>query len=96
MIIEKLKNLNWSDIGVRALKTFIQAFISSFTIDALFGVTTLDGFKAVLVSVLIAATASAISATWNFVANYVSEQIISEESIADTTMTEMNDESEGV
>jgi hypothetical protein len=75
MFIEKLKNLNWKDIGVRALKTFIQAFVSSFTIDAVFGVTTFDGLKSVLISILIAATASAISATWNFVTNYISEKI---------------------
>lgn len=91
MLIEKLKNLDWKDIGVRALKTFIQAFISSFAIDSFFGVTTLDGFKAVLVSILIAATASAISATWNFITNYVSEKIELIEITDDT-----NGESEGV
>ena len=96
MLIEKLKALNWSDIGVRALKTFIQAFISSFTIDAVFGVTTFDGLKAVLISILIAATASAISATWNFVTNYVSEQIIDVESLTDDIVEETHEESEEV
>lgn len=90
MFIEKLKNLNWKDIGIRALKTFIQAFVSSFTIDAVFGVTTFDGLKSVLISVLIAATASAISATWNFVTNYISEKIGMIEITDD-----IDDESEG-
>lgn len=57
---EKIK-----DIAIRALKTFIQAFLSAISVDALLGVTDLDTFKKVLVSVLIAAAAAGISAVWN-------------------------------
>lgn len=53
------------DVAIRALKTFAQAFISSISIDALFGVTDLDMLKKIGISMLIAGTAAGISAVWN-------------------------------
>ena len=53
------------DVAIRALKTFAQAFISSISIDALFGVTDLDMLKKIGISMLIAGTAAGISALWN-------------------------------
>lgn len=57
---EKIK-----DIAIRALKTFIQAFLSAISVDALLGVTDFDAFKKVLIGILIAAAAAGISAVWN-------------------------------
>lgn len=68
----KINKDKLKDIAIRALKTFIQAFLSAISVDALFGVTDLDTFKKVLVSVLIAATAAGISAVWNMVQNMLS------------------------
>lgn len=57
---EKIK-----DIAIRALKTFIQAFLSAISVDALLGVTDFDTLKKVLIGILIAAAAAGISAVWN-------------------------------
>ena len=53
------------DIAIRAAKTFIQAFLSSVSVDALLGVTDFDTLKRVGVSMLIAGTAAGICALWN-------------------------------
>lgn len=60
MTKEKIK-----DILIRALKTFVQAFLSALSVDALIGITDFDVLKKVLISILIAATAAGISAVWN-------------------------------
>ena len=61
------------DVGMRALKTFVQAFVSSIVANiALFSsVSDWDGFKAVLVSVGIPALSAGISAAWNAISNYL-------------------------
>ena len=53
------------DIVIRALKTFVQAFLSAVSVDALLGVTDFDTFKRIGVSMLIAGSAAGISAVWN-------------------------------
>ena len=63
---EKIK-----DILIRALKTFVQAFLSAVSVDALLGVTDADTLKKVLISILIAATAAGCSAVWNFVKDLI-------------------------
>jgi len=59
------------DTAVRALKTFIQAFLAAISVDSLFGVTDLDSLKKVLVTILIAAVAAGISAVWNMLRNII-------------------------
>ena len=59
------------DILIRALKTFMQAFLSAISVDALLGVTDLNTLKKVLISILIAAVAAGISAVWNFTLNLI-------------------------
>ncbi len=54
-----------TDIAERALKTFLQAFLSSVSVDVLLGVTDFDAFKKVGISMLVAALAAGISAAWN-------------------------------
>lgn len=53
------------DIIERAAKTFMQAFLSSISVDVLLGVTDFDTFRKVGVSMLVAALAAGISAVWN-------------------------------
>lgn len=53
------------DIIERAVKTFMQAFLSSISVDVLLGVTDFDTFRKVGVSMLVAALAAGISAVWN-------------------------------
>ena len=54
-----------SDIAERAAKTFMQAFLSSISVDVLLGVTDFDAFRKVGLSMLVAALAAGISAVWN-------------------------------
>lgn len=53
------------DILERAGKTFLQAFLSAISVDALLGVTDFDAFRKVGLSMLVAALAAGISAVWN-------------------------------
>lgn len=53
------------DIVIRALKTFVQAFLSAISVDSLLGVTDFDALKKIGISMLIAGTAAGISAVWN-------------------------------
>lgn len=55
------------DIAIRALKTFVQAFLSAISVDALLGVTDFDTLKKIGLSMLVAGTAAGISAVWNSV-----------------------------
>ena len=97
MFIEKIKCLDWKDIGIRALKTFIQTFLACFTIDGIFEISSAEELKSFLLSLLIAATASAVSATWNFATNYIAEQITDNDELeASMPNDETLDESEGV
>lgn len=53
------------DTAIRAAKTFLQAFLSAISVDALLGVTDFGAFKKVGLSMLVAALAAGISAVWN-------------------------------
>jgi hypothetical protein len=57
-----MKNLLTSDVTVRALKTFVQAFLATLAVSVA-TVNDVNGAKAALVGAL----AAGISATWNFV-----------------------------
>ena len=38
-IKERLLAVDWKDLSVRALKTFVQTFVSYLTIDGVFGIS---------------------------------------------------------
>ncbi len=65
-----MKNINWKDVGIRALKTFIQAFVS-IAIAQLGGIDFIEGenLQNVLIGIAISAGAAGISAVWNAVLN---------------------------
>ena len=60
---------NWKDIGIRALKTFFQAFIASVgaNLTILSEAIGNDTIKSIGVSIAIGATAAGISAVWNYI-----------------------------
>lgn len=62
------------DILIRALKTFVQAFFSAISVDALLGVTDFDAFKRIGLSMLIAGTAAGVCAVWNGALKYISSK----------------------
>lgn len=60
--------MNYKDIAIRALKTFIQAFIPVVaTAFATADITDLSNIKAIAYSALISGVAAGISAVWNVI-----------------------------
>ena len=55
------------DIIVRAMKTFIQAFVASISVDSLIIATDKDAIVRVGTSMLIAGVSAGVSEVWNFV-----------------------------
>lgn len=56
-----------NDIIIRALKTFIQAFLGAVTIDGFANITDFDGLKKVLIATAVAGVSAGISAVWNMI-----------------------------
>lgn len=58
--------INWNDVAIRALKTFVQTFISVFGQDVI-GVNLFDGTMTdvMWIGMILSAGAAAISAVWN-------------------------------
>lgn len=67
-----MRNSKWKDIGVRALKTFLQAFLASITVDT--QLFTADGD--ILRSILLSATAAGLSAVMNLSIGYLQDDYI--------------------
>ena len=63
--------VNWKDIGERALKTFVEAFVA--TVAASDFLNAYDGrtLKQALCTTLVAGIAAGISAVWNLLGNIV-------------------------
>lgn len=77
-----LKKINWRDVGIRAVKTFVQAFIGAVTIDSLIGITDADALKKALVGLAVAGVSAGVSALWNFVKGYI-DSLFADERNAD-------------
>lgn len=60
-----MNKINWKDVGIRALKTFIQTFLASLTVDGIFGITDAKGLTRFALTTGLSALAAAISAVWN-------------------------------
>lgn len=61
----KLKEIDWRDVGARALKTFLQTFIAYLTVDELFSFTDARATLRLLLTAAVSALAAAVSAVWN-------------------------------
>ena len=85
-MIQKLKNINWKDLTLRAVKTFIQTFISYLTIDGLFGISDKVEMQRWLLTTGLSALAAAISAVWNLILGVISDK-------AGEALDKINDES---
>ena len=65
-------------MGKRTLKTFVEAFLSVLTFDSLIYnfIEGGGGGRKILVSTGISALAAGITAVWNMISSYISENII--------------------
>lgn len=71
------KKVNWKDVGIRCLKTFVQAAIP-LILTALTGIDYAgdgDTAKSVLIATLLSAAATGICAVWNGVINPLLDEI---------------------
>ena len=69
-----MNKINWKDVGVRALKTFLQTFIASLTVDGVFGITDAKGLQRFALTTGLSALAAAISAVWNVILETLSNR----------------------
>lgn len=70
-----MRKMDWIDIGKRAGKTFVQAFVAAFiiNIEQFIEIKNAESVKAAIAPILIAALSAGLSATWNMMTNYISE-----------------------
>ena len=59
-----MKNVNWKDVAIRAMKTFIEAFVA-FVGAELAGMDLFAIDKGMWAAVGVSAVAAGISAVWN-------------------------------
>lgn len=69
-----MKKIHWKDVGIRAGKTFVQAFAANVSMEQIMAVTDTESAEVILHSMLIAGLSAGISAVWNMVAGYLSER----------------------
>lgn len=62
-----------NDIVNRAVKTFLQAFVGSITINSFLVVDNVTAFKAVLYSTLIGGLSAGLSAVQNMIINHLED-----------------------
>ena len=77
-LFQRIKQIDWNDVGKRTLKTFVEAFLSVLTFDSLI-YNFIEGGgneRKILVTTGISALAAGITAVWNMISSYISENII--------------------
>ena len=77
-LFQRIKQVDWKDVGKRTLKTFVEAFLSVLTFDSLI-YNFIEGGgneRKILVTTGISALAAGITAVWNMITSYISENII--------------------
>lgn len=69
-----MKKIHWKDVGIRAGKTFIQAFVANVSMEQILAITDTESAGMILHSMLIAGLSAGISAVWNMVTGYLSQR----------------------
>ena len=64
-----IMRVDWKDIGKRAGKTFVQAFVAAIGVHAgqIAGIRDFESAKAIVAPIVIGGVAAGISAAWNVV-----------------------------
>ena len=71
-----MRKVDWKDIGNRAGKTFIQAFVAAISVNAeqIAGIRDFESAKAIALPIVVGGIAAGISAAWNMVTEYFSKR----------------------
>ncbi len=69
-----MKKIHWKDVGIRAGKTFMQAFVANVSMEQILAITDTESAGVILHSMLIAGLSAGISAVWNMVTGYLSQR----------------------
>lgn len=87
MLYDKIKTINWKDLGMRALWTFIEAFLAVIVTADYAGLASGDA-KKFLVALALSAVAAGLSALKTLVKDFLfseAEENINEEIEAEET-----------
>lgn len=70
-----MRKIDWKDVGRRAGKTFVQAFGAAVAVhvDQIAGIRDWESAKAIALPVVVGGFAAGISAAWNMVVGYFSQ-----------------------
>lgn len=71
--MRNLKNVDWKDVGKRAAKTFVQAFVASIGMLDAHVIVDLETAKAAAYSICIAGISAGLSAVWNMLSGYLKQ-----------------------
>ena len=91
-IISTFKDINWKSVGIKALKTFIQAFVASVCISDFLFVTDIETLRTMAVSTAIAGASAGISAVWNAGIEYFDVTVLDIDSEDDEEEYDLDDE----
>lgn len=69
-----MKKIHWKDVGIRAGKTFMQAFVANVSMEQILAITDTESAGVILHSMLIAGLSAGISAVWNMATGYLSQR----------------------
>ena len=70
MLYDKIKNVDWKDLGMRALWTFIEAFLAVIVTADYAGIATGDA-KKFIVALVLSAVAAGLSAIKTLVKDFL-------------------------
>lgn len=72
-----MRKIDLQDIGKRAGKTFVQAFVASISVSAeqIAGIKDIESAKVILGPVIIGGIAAGVSAAWNLMTGYFSKDM---------------------
>lgn len=70
----KLKAVKWKDVLIRALKTFVEAFVGAVAVNRMFGVADWGTFKSILTETALAGISAGVCAVWNMIICAVKRQ----------------------
>ncbi len=71
-----MDRIDWKDVGKRAVKTFVQAFVAAVGVhmEQVAGIRDLESARAIVTPILVGGVAAGISAAWNVVTGCISHE----------------------